>query len=154
MHSAERQLIYRFLFLTFAQNGPYPVSGCLDPALWLQSYAVEHIQTQEATMRWQDLTTLTKSAVLSAILGFILRMPFTGISENAETGATDCSHMDFAALCMGGIAMALGATGAVKTRDLTQARGVNAALCLAVVAIGFFHMLRGLGLVWSACTGL
>lgn len=105
-------------------------------------------------MRWQHLTTLTKSAVLTGFLGFVLRFPFTGVSENSQTGATACSHMDFAALCMGGVAMAVGAAGIVKSRDLTEARGLNAALCLAVVALGFFHMVRGLGLVMNPCGAL
>lgn len=105
-------------------------------------------------MRWQDLTTLTKSAVLSAILGFVIKMPFTRFTEISQAGETPCTHMDFAALCIGGVAMALGAAGAVKARDLTAGQKANVALCVLTVGFGFLHMLRGLGLVMSPCASL
>ena len=102
-------------------------------------------------MGWQNITTLTKIGILTAALGFFVRFTSTGMFEMTPGGDTACTHMDFAALCLGGLAMALGGAGAVKTRDLKDGQTLNLVLCLLVAAIGFFHLLRGLGLVWNPC---
>lgn len=102
-------------------------------------------------MSWQTLTTVTKSGLLVAILGFVLRLGTTGMVEISTSGGTVCTHMDFAALCLGGLAMALGMVGAVQARDLTTGRGANLLICLGVMAIGLFHLMRGLGLIWTPC---
>ncbi|WP_299938336.1 hypothetical protein [uncultured Pelagimonas sp.] len=100
-------------------------------------------------MKWQELTTLTKSALLVAALGFVLRFTSTGTAE--VDGQISCTHVDFAALCLGGIAMALGGVGTFKARDLEVGAKTNIWLCLMVVAIGLLHLMRGLGLVGGPC---
>ncbi|MGH1415489.1 MAG: hypothetical protein ACRBB0_18520 [Pelagimonas sp.] len=100
-------------------------------------------------MRWHELTTVTKSAMLVAVLGFAIKLTSTGtVSAN---GTTVCTHMDFAALCLGGLTMALASTGIFKARDLETGRALNLWLCLTAVAVGLLHLVRGLGIVGGPC---
>lgn len=104
-------------------------------------------------MSWSSLTGASKTAVITAILGFIIS--FTSTSTSNVGGQVSCSHMDFGALLFGAIALIAGGSGLMNAKSLPDdTRTLNLGLCAVGAAVGILHILRGLGMVGGPCAGL
>ncbi len=104
-------------------------------------------------MNWRSFSGATKTAVITAALGFFVQL--SSIQTSRINGQMSCSHTDVSALFFGVIAILAGVVGVLNARSLPQeTRVLNLALCAAAVAVGVLNVLRGFGMVGGPCAGL
>lgn len=101
-------------------------------------------------MGWSSLSGASKAALIFAVLGFVIS--FTSTSQSTINGVSTCSHMDFAALILGGMTMLAASAGLLRIRDAAaETRTLNLAILVVADIVGVVHILRGIGMVGGPC---
>ena len=92
---------------------------------------------------WRDLPAAGKVVLVSAVLGFVVRIP----SESSRTVngvVTDCSFTDLGAIAFGATAVGAGLLTLLAARSHHR-RGLLIAVGVLGLAVGALHIARGVG---------
>lgn len=103
---------------------------------------------------WQDIPRAAKVGAIFGLIPFVVSFSSTRTSSGG--GVATCSHMDFAALIGGAIALIAGVAALMPKRDAmgpvqSAPMGIRLGSGLVVAALGAFQILRGLGMVMGPC---
>lgn len=101
-------------------------------------------------MSWSTLSTQAKFAGVLAILGFFVTLQ--SLSTTSRNGVIQtCSFFDIGAVLLGAGAVLFGVIGLAGGNDQSEGRGASLAICGIGVAVGVYHVLRGVGVVGGPC---
>lgn len=100
-------------------------------------------------MTLNDFSARTKGAVVVALLGFVISVSSTSTSN--IRGVYSCTHIDYAAIALGGIALAMGGGAVLAGLRESQRRPLDLGAAGIAALIGVWHLLRGLNMVASPC---
>lgn len=103
---------------------------------------------------WQDIPRAAKVGAVFGLIPFVISL--TSTQTSSGSGVATCSHMDFAALIGGAIALIAGVAALLPRRDAmgpvqSAPMGVRLGSGLVIAALGVFQVLRGLGMVGGPC---
>ncbi|BAN03946.1 hypothetical protein [Ilumatobacter coccineus] len=99
---------------------------------------------------WKNTPASIRTAMVSAILGFVVRCSSTTTSSR-NGRLTECSYFDGGAAFFGVVAIITGLVGCVVAFKRTDDKTLMLVISIVSVGVGVLHVLRGVGTVGGAC---
>ena len=102
------------------------------------------------TFSWKNTPASIRTAMITAILGFVIRCSSTSTSST-NGRLNECSYTDGGALLFGGVTIIAGIAGIAAATQRKDDKALMIIISVVCVAVGVVHVLRGTGSIGGAC---